>query len=777
MFRIVFVFCLLLSCLWVQAAVGAVVTEGEVSIVDGEIRIGGETAGHLTVTDPTEFESSSLVVAPFPAGGAQSIATLDGGSWTSTGLSVIGQQGHGELTVNNGGVFTQTGGDIWLGQVEHSEGVINVTGDGSLLRFERAQSQDRIDLEIGGSGSINLSEGGRLESGDGFVDIHGHFEDEFRIAIDGAGSEWLHPGSISTNTEQGVLFEVSDAGKALLGELRIYGFSISRASQPNRIHVVGSDSSLVVGALSDGHNSRSEILVSDGAELVTGSWKPTSWGFEPNGYARIVVAGESSSWTSIGTTYLGKRGRAEVQVSNGATLLGDTIRVGVSHGSGLVEVIGAGSELRVRGDLTVGRYGSDRSAINSSKLIVAAGGLAFLSMHGVTEIYGDGILEVDDGRVTGGTSIKNQGTIAGSGEISAFITNSAYGRVSIGQGQRLEATAISNNEDSSIDVSGGELQVQTLRNNSGTLSVNNGRLTTAPLTGANFRSGGGLLNFAETRFIGGDSHVYGPVLNRETGTMLVTGRSAATFHDSVENHGAISVSHGSSLWLLDEYTGGGIAGSGEVFLEGGVKPAQTGEAMQFGGGLYLGGLSDLQLAVDGNHFDHLTARGQLWLDGELSLAIDNPLPNVGLHTLPILAADAIHGVFRLTPEIGTMLGPTTQLLSIDYGEGEVTLSLFEHMPGDFDRSGSVDTGDYELWKATLGSQALLAADGDGSGTVDLADYTLWRAHLGETMPAGSAFHLTTSVPERGTMVLLSLIVVGGAVIVKYPGAAAISVRA
>ena len=53
--------------------------------------------------------------------------------------------------------------------------------------------------------------------------------------------------------------------------------------------------------------------------------------------------------------------------------------------------------------------------------------------------------------------------------------------------------------------------------------------------------------------------------------------------------------------------------------------------------------------------------------------------------------------------------------------------------GDYNHNGVVDSGDYTVWRDTLGrSGSGLAADGSGNGTVDAADFTVWQAHYGAT---------------------------------------------
>lgn len=66
--------------------------------------------------------------------------------------------------------------------------------------------------------------------------------------------------------------------------------------------------------------------------------------------------------------------------------------------------------------------------------------------------------------------------------------------------------------------------------------------------------------------------------------------------------------------------------------------------------------------------------------------------------------------------------------------------------GDYDGSGIVDAGDYNVWKGNFGS-AFAGADGNGNGIVDAADYTVWRDHLGQMAGSGSL----ASVPEPSAL--------------------------
>lgn len=82
------------------------------------------------------------------------------------------------------------------------------------------------------------------------------------------------------------------------------------------------------------------------------------------------------------------------------------------------------------------------------------------------------------------------------------------------------------------------------------------------------------------------------------------------------------------------------------------------------------------------------------------------------------------------------------------------------LPGDYNRDGTVDGGDYDVWRSFLNFSTrtnskypIASADGNGDGRVDVADYTIWRKHIGTgSTSLGTGL---TVIPEPATLWLLS----------------------
>lgn len=105
--------------------------------------------------------------------------------------------------------------------------------------------------------------------------------------------------------------------------------------------------------------------------------------------------------------------------------------------------------------------------------------------------------------------------------------------------------------------------------------------------------------------------------------------------------------------------------------------------------------------------------------------------------------------------------PPTLLVTLDTTSGGVTnlgssvaaldAIAFQTAPGDFNHDGTVDAGDYVVWRKT----------GDSSD-----NYSLWRANFGRTFFTGSgaalpsAKTLSNAVPEPSSFVLLMFVAAG-----------------
>lgn len=151
-------------------------------------------------------------------------------------------------------------------------------------------------------------------------------------------------------------------------------------------------------------------------------------------------------------------------------------------------------------------------------------------------------------------------------------------------------------------------------------------------------------------------------------------------------------------------------------------------------------------------FDSLNLTSSMQAAGALAIHLGGSYtPALGDEVEILNVAAGITGVFSISQPTGM---PAGQFFHARYDESEVRLIVRDTLPGDFNRDGVVDAGDYILWRKTFGqaTASFDAADGNGNGIVDSNDYSVWRAHFGQSGAAGSGG--SSTIPEPPLSVLL-----------------------
>jgi endonuclease I len=140
---------------------------------------------------------------------------------------------------------------------------------------------------------------------------------------------------------------------------------------------------------------------------------------------------------------------------------------------------------------------------------------------------------------------------------------------------------------------------------------------------------------------------------------------------------------------------------------------------------------------------------------------------VGLATFTGLQQGSFVGFNPLfTPElVGQFSATYTLHLSDEDLPGQqmqsLTLSFVGKaiLAGDYNGDGTVDSGDYLVWRRSFGQTGLTAysgADGDGNTVVDDSDFDVWRTHFGQTASGLASSLSASSIPEPATASLLAI---------------------
>ena len=168
---------------------------------------------------------------------------------------------------------------------------------------------------------------------------------------------------------------------------------------------------------------------------------------------------------------------------------------------------------------------------------------------------------------------------------------------------------------------------------------------------------------------------------------------------------------------------------------------------------------DLHIELQGTglaQFDRLTLTGAAQLAGNVNVSLLGGFaPTLGNTFNFVSATGGISGTFdSLTQPVGM---PAGLFFGLAYQATFAQLVVIDHLPGDYNKNGVVNTADYVVWRGTLGQvvTALSGADGSGNGVIDAGDYNFWRVNFGQTAAgSGSGAATNAAVPETSSMLLM-----------------------
>ena len=411
---------------------------------------GGAGVSLLTIANAGFAELNSLVVGVAGVGtnsesGTNSVlvegagSTLDVHGDLDLGDYALGRGGQfahssGSLTVTSGALVLQdsNGVDI-LGEEGSSSGTISVSGLGSTLNTGVAS------LIVGddGTGTVSIRSGGKIISSttSGPAVTVGHY-DSGSVTVAGIGSDWAATGE----------FDV-------------------------------------------GYYGTGSVLVESGASLETGNSNGVAGfvvGSQAGGLGTATISGIGSSLTNSGEFVIGASGSGRLTVSAGAVVnttvpSGSTTAgaiVGENAGStGIVSVVGAGSEWSIGSGLTIGGAGTGTLVIGAGATVTAASLQVGVSGVGALKVSGaSATMQVSGNATFGGT---------------------AKGSVAIGSGGLVSVAGTTEIKDGGVALSGGALSVsKTLTDDAGQFITGYGTVNASSLINSSLlQANGGTLSF------------------------------------------------------------------------------------------------------------------------------------------------------------------------------------------------------------------------------------------------------------------------------------------
>jgi autotransporter-associated beta strand protein len=227
--------------------------------------------------------------------------------------------------------------------------------------------------------------------------------------------------------------------------------------------------------------------------------------------------------------------------------------------------------------------------------------------------------------------------------------------------------------------------------------------------------------------------------NTYTGTTTVSGGTLLVNNSTGSGTGTNSVVVNSGAVLGGT---GKISGAVTVNSGGHISPGAAGiESLDVGSvNLVNGSILDFELGtiggIDTGDLLNVTTAGGLAINGVTLNITDAAGMTGGIYTLIDYAGIYNGGVNNIT--FGTV--PTGFTYSLIHDTVGTSIQLEVTAPGDFNHDGTVDGGDYVVWRKGVGTK------------YTDTDYDSWRAHFGQTYMPGSGTELS-AVPEPVAWVL------------------------
>jgi len=241
-------------------------------------------------------------------------------------------------------------------------------------------------------------------------------------------------------------------------------------------------------------------------------------------------------------------------------------------------------------------------------------------------------------------------------------------------------------------------------------------------------------------FSAGITDIYGDVNNVAGGKIIVAGGSTVTFYDDVVHNGVeIRTNNGSRSVFFGSVTGAGpFTGTGDVELNGDLKPGNSPATVTFGGNVEINSTGGLQIelagSTKGTQFDSLTIAGAATLGGSLDVSlIGGFTPHAG-NSFDILDWGSLTGTFS-SIQLPTLASGLQWDTSHLYSTGILSVIA----PGDFNHDNQINAADYVTWRKN-----------DGAAN----QYAVWRENFSLTASSAESLDNASAVPEPDTVFLL-----------------------
>lgn len=439
------------------------------------IEVGLNGTGLFNVTGGATATEISRVRIGVETGASGTVNVDGGGSQLLAEGATVGRAGTGTLNISNGGRATignidAAGTSISAGLLAGSRGTVVVDGPSSLLEV----TGNPFQVGDGGTGTLTVSNGGRLTSG--LLSVGNQVTGTGTVTVTGTGS------SVSANGLR--------AGVSGNGQITVRDGGRIQAANPDGNGTwlmlgdgtTGVGSLLVEGAGSTldarnnggriGFEGRGELTVRGGASATLGD---TVVGNDEGATGSVLVTGEGTRLETgaANTLTVGDRGTGVLEILDGADAsvgnleIGGANDIGSNEGpasaSGRARISGTGTTLQVAGELAIADDNSGTLLVDNGAA-VRAGSVRFERSRGTSSNPSGSSTEIPGSlTITGaGTTFETAGQ---------FLASAHF---SLTDGARL-TTGSANLASNWVTVPGQAALISgpgTIWNNAGALSLN-----------------------------------------------------------------------------------------------------------------------------------------------------------------------------------------------------------------------------------------------------------------------------------------------------------------
>ena len=750
---------------------GGTAQVGAVGAVSNNLIVGNSSSGSLliqnggtlalTTTSTDELYVGNLAnsTGSITIDGTGSVLSFKGTNEGISGHDIftpnIGQSGNGVLTIQNGGAFTVTESDIYVGYNAGSNGTVTVNGAGSSFASD---TYGILNLANSGTATFLIENGASASDGNVIMGVNG------TATVTGAQSSWTSAGNFTvqgdlsienqaslstaairtTNTNANVV--VDGAGTSLAGgaaSLSTGTITVQNGASMTATSVNVGGTLIVNGTGSSLKNTGSLVLgenIDENGSLIVengGSVTNTSASVGEYYTGSALVTGAGSTWTTtsliVGQASGYTSATSTLTIGTGGAVTSTVADVGLTS-PGAVVVNGSGASWTVNGDLSLSYNSASTITIENGGSISDVDGILCWGASGSQVVVtGAGSTWTNSANLYVGQSKNYSGTvtlsIANGGQVSDVNGYVCYegGNQSAtvdGAGSKWinsGTAAIGFYGDSETGTDTGTLTIQ----NGGEVDVNGGGATGSGTLTVGTSSPGGAGDYTLQIGDGGDAGTLkaavvsfgakstdslifdhdsanynfssaikgsGLILGQGTGTTILSGNSSAFTGTTTVSSGALLVSGTLGSTASRFIVTGGVAG-GSGTIGGALQ-------LNLGGTLAPGG--------DGGN-SHLSVNSMTWNGG---------------------------GVLKFD------LGSTSSLLNVAGAFAKGTAGTFDF---DLENGGDLPTGTYDLINF-------------GSTTFSLTDFSYTSSQVGLTghfLFQGDELEFDVqTVPEPGTWALI-----------------------